>query len=79
LNALAKANVAQKLRTWAASIPGREHYAVLAFADAIESIPITLAENGGMDVIDTLTGLRSMQESMYQELNLPGNRASSNI
>jgi archaeal chaperonin len=58
-----EANVAQKLRTWAASISGREHYAVLGFADAIESIPITLAENGGMDVIDTLTGLRSMQAS----------------
>ncbi|HXV45713.1 MAG TPA: TCP-1/cpn60 chaperonin family protein, partial [Nitrososphaera sp.] len=41
----------------------REHYAILAFADAIESIPVTLAENGGMDVIDTLTGIRSMQAS----------------
>jgi thermosome len=56
-----EAFVSQKLRTWSASVPGREHYAILAFADAIESIPITLAENGGMDVIDTLTGIRSMQ------------------
>ena len=58
-----EAYVAQKLRTWAASVSGREHYAILAFADAIESIPVTLAENGGMDVIDTLTGIRSMQAS----------------
>lgn len=58
-----EAYVAQKLRTRAASVSGREHYAILAFADAIESIPVTLAENGGMDVIDTLTGIRSMQAS----------------
>jgi len=29
----------------------------------MESIPVTLAENGGMDVIDTLTGIRSKQSS----------------
>jgi chaperonin GroEL (HSP60 family) len=32
-----------------------------AFADAVVSIPVTLAENGGMDVIDTLTAIRSRQ------------------
>lgn len=53
--------VAQKLRIWSNTISGREHYAVLAFADAIESIPITLIENGGMDVIDTITQIRSRQ------------------
>jgi archaeal chaperonin len=71
-----EAYLSQKLRAWAACVPGRGHYVILAFANAIESIPITLAENGGVDVIDTLTGLRSMQESMYQELNMLGNRAS---
>lgn len=55
--------VSQKLRSWSSSIQGREHYAILAFADAIESIPITLAENGGMDVIDTLANIRSQQTS----------------
>jgi chaperonin GroEL (HSP60 family) len=58
-----EAHVSHKLRTWASGISGREHYAILAFADAIESIPVTLAENGGMDVIDTLTGIRSKQSS----------------
>ncbi len=48
---------------WAAGITGREHYAILAFADAIESIPVALAENGGIDVIDALTGIRSKQKS----------------
>lgn len=56
-----EAYVSQKLRGWAASVQGREHYAILAFADALESIPITLAENGGMDVIDTLTSIYSKQ------------------
>jgi len=58
-----EAYVSQKLKEWAPSVPGREHYAVLAFADALESIPITLTENAGMDTIDTLTGIRSMQTS----------------
>lgn len=55
--------VAQKLRAWATSVSGREHYAILAFADALESIPIALAENAGMDVIDTLAAIRSRQLS----------------
>jgi thermosome len=54
-----EAYVSQKLREWAPSVSGREHFAILAFADAIESIPITLAENGGMDVINMLTEIRS--------------------
>jgi thermosome len=58
-----EAYVAQKLREWAPSVPGREHYGILAFADAIESIPVTLIENAGMDTIDMLTQLRSMQST----------------
>jgi thermosome len=58
-----EAYVAQKLREWAPSVSGREHFAILAFADAIESIPVTLAENGGMDVINTLTEIRSKQSA----------------
>ena len=59
----AEAHIAQKLRAWASGVSGREHYAILAFADAIDSIPIALAENAGMDVIDTVTGIRSKQLS----------------
>jgi thermosome len=58
-----EAHVSHELRKWAAGVPGREHYAILAFADALESIPVTLAENGGMDVIDTLTAIRSKQST----------------
>jgi thermosome len=56
-----EAFVSKKLRTWASGISGRQQYAILAFADAMESIPITLAENAGMDVIDTIAALHSKQ------------------
>ena len=59
----AETHVAQKLRKWASGVSGREHYAILAFADAVDSIPVTLAENAGMDIIDTVARLRSMQLS----------------
>ena len=53
---------ATKLRGWAKSLEGREQLAVEKFADALETIPLTLAENAGMDPIDTLTLLRSKQQ-----------------
>lgn len=56
-----EAFVSQNLRKWAVGVSGREHYAILAFADALDSIPVTLAENAGMDVIDTIAGIRSKQ------------------
>jgi len=52
---------ATKLRNWSKSLEGREQLAAEKFADALESIPLTLAENAGMDPIDTLTTLRSRQ------------------
>ena len=52
---------ATKIRTWAKSLEGREQLAAEKFADALESIPLALAENAGMDPIDTLTNLRSKQ------------------
>ena len=51
--------LALKLREYAKTIGGREQLAVEAFAEALESIPTTLAENAGMDAIDTLVELRS--------------------
>ena len=52
---------ATKVRSWAKSLEGREQLAVEKFADALEAIPLALAENAGMDPIDTLTNLRSKQ------------------
>ncbi len=54
--------VAMKLREYAHTLQGREQLAVRAFADALEVIPRTLAENSGMDSIDTLVKLRALHE-----------------
>ncbi len=54
--------VAKHLRKFADSLKGREQLAVLAFADAMEVIPRSLAENGGLDPIDSLTKLRAAHD-----------------
>ena len=51
--------VAEKLRQYASTLEGREQLAIRAFADAVESIPLTLAENSGFDPVDCLTALRA--------------------
>jgi archaeal chaperonin len=53
--------VAGRLREWANTLSGREQLAAEKFAEALEVIPLTLAENAGMDPIDTLTDLRAKQ------------------
>jgi len=50
------------IRKFSNSLSGREQLAVLAFADAIEVIPRTLAENAGLDPIDSLTALKAAHE-----------------
>ena len=57
---------ATKIRNWAKSLEGREQLAAEKFADALESIPLSLSENAGMDPIDTLTTLRSRQLRGYK-------------
>jgi len=50
------------LRDHADSVGGREQLAVEAFADAIDIVPRTLAENAGLDPIDSLVDLRSQHD-----------------
>ena len=50
--------VAKNLRDYAAELGGREQLAVNAFADSLEIVSKTLAENAGMDPIDILVELR---------------------
>ena len=56
-----EAYVANELRQWASSQEGRAQLAVQKFADALDAIPLNLAENAGMDPIDTMTDLRAKQ------------------
>jgi len=51
------------LRDFADSVGGREQLAIEAFADAAEVIPRTLAENAGLDSIDSLVELRSKHDA----------------
>ncbi len=54
--------LSQQLRSYAETLSGREQLAVLAYAEAVEVIPRTLAENAGLDPIDVITELRSAHE-----------------
>jgi len=55
--------IAMRLRDYATSVGGREQIAIEAFADAMEIIPKTLAENAGMDPIDTILELRKLHKN----------------
>jgi thermosome len=54
-----EAIVSQQIREWSNSLEGRAQLAAEQFADSIETIPLVLAENAGMDPIDTQVQLRA--------------------
>jgi thermosome len=68
--------LAKKLREFSQGLTGREQLAVEEFASTLEFIPITLAENAGLDPIDVLTELKSRHDSGERNagLNLFNNR-----
>ena len=57
------AELALKLRDYAASVGGREQIAIDAFASAMEVVPTALSENAGLDPIDVLIELRQAHKS----------------
>ena len=56
-----EAFVAAQLKEWADNFDGREQLAIKKYAEALEVIPLTIAENAGMDPIDTMVNLRVKQ------------------
>lgn len=63
--------VAEKIREFASTLSGREQLAVVAFADAMEVVPVALAENAGFDPVNVLMALRSKhQEGSNYGLNM---------
>ncbi|MFQ6054470.1 MAG: thermosome subunit alpha [Methanosarcinales archaeon] len=62
--------VGLRLREYASTLSGREQLAVQAFADAIEIIPYSLAENSGLDPIDSLVDLRSKHKQGHKNSGL---------
>ncbi len=57
-----EAEIAKELRGYATKVGGREQLAIEAFADSMEIVPKTLAENGGLESIDILVALRAAHE-----------------
>ena len=62
--------VATRLREYADSVSGREQLAVEAFADSLDVVPRVLAENAGLDSIDTLVDLRSAHSEGDERVGL---------
>ena len=56
-----EAFAAAQLKDWADNFDGREQLAIKKYAEALEIIPLTIAENAGMDPIDTMATLRAKQ------------------
>ena len=57
-----EAEVARRLREHAQKLSGKEQLAVIAFGEALETLPTALAENAGLDPIDILVQLRVAHE-----------------
>lgn len=71
--------IAKRLRKEASKVGGREQLAIEAFAEALEIVPTTLAENGGLDPIDILVALRSAHEKntgVWSGIELPSGKVT---
>jgi thermosome len=63
--------IAKQLKEFAETISGREQLAINAFAESLEVVPRTLAENAGLDSINALVDLRAAHEkSPYMGLDV---------
>lgn len=66
----AEVELALRLKEYAATLKGREQLAVVKFAESLEVIPQTLAENAGLDPIDMLVEMRSQHEKGNKKAGL---------
>jgi len=65
-----EAYLSTELNEWAGGYDGREQLAMKQYAEAFEIIPLTIAENAGMDPIDTIIALRANQSSGKQTMGI---------
>jgi len=65
-----EAYLAAELNEWSSNSEGREQLAIKQYAEAFESIPLTIAENAGMDPIDTIITLRANQSNGKQTVGI---------
>ncbi len=66
----AEMEVAKGLRKYADSLSGREQLAVVAFADSLEVVPRTLAENAGLEPIDVITELKAAHDKKQKNAGI---------
>lgn len=71
--------LSKKIKEYANTLSGREQLAVIEFANALEFIPSTLAENAGLDPIDVLTSLKSRHDNgeKYAGINIFNNKVEN--
>jgi T-complex protein 1 subunit delta len=62
----AETEAALRLKEYAVGLTGKDAYCFAAFADALEVIPYTLAENAGMKPIEVVTELRAKHSAGMQ-------------
>ena len=65
-----EAYLAGQLKEWADSFDGREQLAIKQYAESLESIPLTIAENAGMDPIDSIIALRAKQNNGQKTIGI---------
>ena len=65
-----EAYLSSQLKEWADTFDGREQLAIKQYAESLESIPLTIAENAGMDAIDTIISLRAKQASGKKSIGI---------
>ena len=67
-----------QLSAWAKTLTGMDSYCIRAYADALEVIPYTLAENAGLNPIQLVTELRNLhaQGNTHHGINVRKNTIS---
>ncbi len=65
-----EAYLSGRLKELADTFDGREQLAIRQYAEALESIPLTIAENAGMDPIDTIIALRAKQSGGKKSIGI---------
>jgi len=73
--------LSKMLKQFANTLSGREQLAVQEFANSLEFIPSTLAENAGLDPIDVLTELKSRHDNgeIYAGINIFNNKIENSL
>jgi thermosome len=68
--------LARRIHKYAGGVGGKEQLAINAFAEALERIPITLAENAGLEPIDVIVELRKNHEEgrLWSGVNIPSRK-----